>query len=61
MDHQHIVAFRQRHNLFEELQFHALRGWVRREAEDHHLRFRITFTNGALQFVEEIDTFHQRH
>ena len=61
MDHQHIVAFRQRHNLFEELQLHALRGWIRREAEDHHLRFRITFANGAFQFVEEIDTFHQRH
>lgn len=28
MDHQHIVAFRQRHYFFEELQFHALRGWV---------------------------------
>lgn len=61
VDHQHVVLLGQRHHPLEEIQLHALRSRVGREAEDHHFRTRDGFPNGALQLTEEIHAVHQRH
>ena len=59
--HQNIMLARQRHHPLEELQFHALRGGVRREAEYHHLRLGIALAHGALELLEKIDARCHAH
>ena len=52
---------RQRHNPLEEIQLDALRGGVAWKTQDHHLGLRDGLTDGALQFIEEIDARRHAH
>ncbi|MNE22000.1 hypothetical protein D3C80_1151860 [compost metagenome] len=61
MDHQHVITLRQRYHFFKKLQLDALRRRIRRKAQNHHFRLRITFSNRAFQLVEEVHAFYQRH
>ena len=61
MHHQDAVLLRHRHDLLEELQFHALRGGVAGEVEDEHLRARPEVLDGLLHFLEEVHPRHHRN
>ena len=61
MHHQYVVVLRQGHHFLKEVEFHALGGRVGRKTEDHHLRLRIAFPDGAFQLVKKVDAFYQRH
>lgn len=61
MHHQNVVLFGEGDHSFEEIQLYALSGRVRREAKDHHLRFRDRAANRAFQFGEEVHARYQRH
>ena len=60
MHHQHVVLLGQRDHAFEEIQLHALRGRIRRKAEDHHLRLGNALADAALELGEKIDARRHR-
>ena len=55
------VTLGERHHFFKKFQIHALRGGVRREPQNHHLRARHGFHDGALQFLQEIHARNHFH
>ena len=59
--HQDVVLPRQRDDFLEELQIDALRGRIRREAEDQHLRLGRELADRALELGEEVDARRHAH
>jgi hypothetical protein len=55
MHHQDVVLPGQGDDALEELEVHAARRRIAREAENHHFRLRNRLADGALHLLDEVD------
>ena len=55
------MGFGERDHALEEIELDALRGRVRREAEDDHLRLRVAAANRLLELGKKVDARRHRH
>src|SRR5262245_7256018 len=61
MDDVDAVRACQFDHALEKVEIDAMRGWIARKTENHHLRLRERFADRALEFGEEIHVARHAH